>query len=113
MVLFRQLQRPLAALLLLGWACVLWPPPVEAQATLASEHEAPPAAFGHDLPPQAFYAPGAPKAAPSPQRDLAAARLAETLQAPATLVLASERPARTVEGHPAPPAFAGTPARAP
>ena len=113
MVLFRQLQRPLAALLLAGWACVLWPPQVEAQAPLASEHEAPPAAFGHDLPPQAFYAPGAPKAAPSPQRDLAAARLAETLQAPATLVLASERPARTVEGHPAPPAFAGTPARAP
>ena len=113
MVLFRRLQRPLAALLLAGWACVLWPPPVEAQPVAGSAEEAPPAAFGNDLPPQALYAPAAPKAAPSPQRDLAAARLAATLQPTASLALSSDLFGRACLGYPASPASASAPARAP
>ena len=92
---------------------MLWPPSVEAQAPAAAENEAPPAAFGHDLPPQALYAPASPKAAPSPQRTLAAARLAQTLQPPASLALVSDVLGRAVAGYPAPPASASTPARAP
>ena len=113
MLLLRRLQRPLALLLLAGWTCVLWPPQVAVQAAPLAEGEAPPAAFGHDLPPPAFYAPAAPKATPSPQRDLAAARLVRTLQAPASLTLVSEKLGRAAIGHPADPAFAHAPTRAP
>lgn len=113
MLLLRRLQRPLALLLLAGWTCVLWPPQTQAQAAPLAEGEAPPAAFGHDLPPQAHYAPAAPKATPSPLRDLAAARLVETLQPPASLVLDSEDLGRAATGHPASPTFPGSPTRAP